>query len=334
MTKYYQFMLDYEKDELDQLMKMYEADDLTEETEEIVLKRQKSYVEVAEFNLESAKLTRDERLNVLLPRYDVQIKESLERAALAMARAKMAFELDLNRARYELEQRKQARTKSLERHAKLIVDRGLMEIKSPADGVVYYGQSVNGRWGETAALINKYQAKNNVMPSSVLMTIVDPRPLYVTSTFDEGKRPELSTGQAVKIAPPAEGSERVSGKVEEISPIPVSPGKFEIRVDPVQDELPDWVVAGMSCKLKVNTYDKADALAVPKAAVHTDKEDEDVQYVWLVDAKDAEAKPERRTVKIGRRSGDDVEIIEGLKKGDVISLEDESKEAEKKKAES
>jgi multidrug resistance efflux pump len=328
-AKYYQFMLDYEQDELDQLEKMYEADDLTEETEEIVLKRQKNQVEFAEFSLESAKLTRDETLDIRLPRYDVEIKESLERTSLALARARMAMQLDLNRLRYELEQRKQARVKSLDRHAKLIVDRGLMEIKAPADGIVYYGQCVNGRWGETQSLLNKYEPKNNVSPGSILMTIVDPRPIYVMSTFDEGKRPEVAVGQKVKFSPPAEGSQRINGKVKEISPIPVSAGKFEIKFDLEQDELPDWIVAGMSCKLKVCTYDEADALAVPKAAVRTDKEDEDQKYVWLVDPDDEEAKPTRRNVTIGRRSADDIEIVKGLKKGDVISLDDESDEAKK-----
>ncbi len=76
---------------------------------------------------------------------------------MALARAKMALALDLNRARYELEQRKKARTKSLDRHAKLLEDRGLMEIKSPADGIVFYGQCVNGRWADTPSLINKYK---------------------------------------------------------------------------------------------------------------------------------------------------------------------------------
>ena len=107
MVKYYNFMLDYEKDELEQLEKMYEADDLTEETEEIVLKRQKNSVEFAEFSLENAKLNRDEMLKVRLPRFDIEIKESLERTAMAQARAKWRSQLDLNRARYELEQRKE-----------------------------------------------------------------------------------------------------------------------------------------------------------------------------------------------------------------------------------
>ncbi len=332
-AKYYAFMLDYEKDELEQLNKMYEADDLTEETEEIVLKRQKNSVEFAEFSLEGAKLNRDEMLNVRIPRFDIEIKEGLERTAMALARAKLSSQLDLNRARYELQQRKEARTKSLDRHAKLLVDRGLMEIKAPADGVVYYGKNTNGRWNETASLINKYEPKNNVSPNSVLMTIVEPRPLYVTATFEEAKRPEVAVGQKVKVAPPAEGSQRINGKVKDISPIEVGPGKFEINFELSEDELPDWLLAGMSCKLKINTYDKADALTVPKAAVHTDKEDEDVQYVWLVvDPDDAEAKPERRTVKLGRRSGDDVEIVKGLKKGDVISLDDEEAKADEAKA--
>jgi RND family efflux transporter MFP subunit len=333
MAKYYQFMLDYEQDELDQLKKMYEADDLTEETEEIVLKRQKNSVEFAEFSLESAKLNRDETLNVRLPRYDVEIKESLERTALALARAKMAFQQDLNTARYQLEQRKQARAKSLDRHAKLTQDRGLMEIKAPVDGVVYYGPCVNGKWGETASLINKYRPKNSVMPGSVLMTIVELRPLYVTATFDESKRPDVAVGQKAKISPPAEGSERVGGKVQEISPIPVSSGKFEITLELEQEAVPAWVVAGMSCKLKINTYDEAEALVVPKTAVHTDKEDEDQQYAWVVDPEDDEAKPERRNVKIGRRSGDDVEIVKGLKPGDVISLDDEDAKKDEKEKE-
>ena len=79
MVKYYNFNLDYEKDELDQLEKMYKADDLTEETEEIVLKRQRNAVEFAEFSLENAKINSDEMLNIRMPRMDIQIKESLER---------------------------------------------------------------------------------------------------------------------------------------------------------------------------------------------------------------------------------------------------------------
>jgi multidrug efflux pump subunit AcrA (membrane-fusion protein) len=81
----------------------------------------------------------------------------------------------------------------------------------------------------------------------------------------------------------------------------------------------------MSCKVKVATFDKEDALVLPKKAVHTDKDDEEVKYVWLVDPKDEDAKPERRVVKLGKSSGDNVQITDGLKAGDVVSLDDEEK---------
>jgi hypothetical protein len=328
MVKYYNFNLNYEKDELEQLEKMYKDDDLTEETEEIVLKRQRNAVEFAEFSLENAKLNRDETLKISLPRYDIRIKESMERAEMAQARARQALEVDLNSARYTLEQRKKARTKSLDRHAKLLQDRELMEIKSPADGTVFYGHAVNGRWADTSTLINKYKPKNNVTPGSVLMTIVETRPMYVISSIDEGKRPDVSDGEKAKVALPAEDAERVAGEIKSISPIPVGPGKFEVKFDVTQSEIPDWIVPGMSCKVQITTYNKKEALVVPKTAVHADEENEDQKYVWLVDPEDEEAKPERRNVKLGKTKGTDVEILKGLKKGDVISLEDESKKAE------
>jgi len=333
--KYYNFMLDYERDELEQLEKMYAADDLTEETEEIVLKRQRNSVEFAEFSFEGAKLRRDEMLNVYLPRFDIQIKESLDRAAMALARAKMSLAIDLNRARYELEQLKESRAKSLDRHSKLIEDRGLMEIKSPAAGIVFYGQCVDGRWAETASLIKKYEPHNNVSPGSIVMTIVETRPLYITSSLDEGKRPEVDDGQDVLITLPAEGSDRLEGEVKSISSIPVSPGKFEINIELAQDAIPDWVVPGMTCKMQVKTYDNKEALTVPKAAVREDEDNPNRKYVWLMDPDDEEAKPERRNVTVGKRSGDDVEIVKGLNKGEVVSLEDEKKkmEEEAKKAE-
>ena len=108
------------------------------------------------------------------------------------ARAETSLSLDLKRGRYEQEQRKLARKKALDKHSKLIADRELMEIKSPADGIVYYGQCVNGKWTDASSLEAKYQPHNNVAGGSVLMTIVDERPLTITAQLDEGKLPEVS----------------------------------------------------------------------------------------------------------------------------------------------
>jgi multidrug efflux pump subunit AcrA (membrane-fusion protein) len=158
-----------------------------------------------------------------------------------------------------------------------------------------------------------------------MMTIVESRPLDITANVDEGKRPDVADGQKASVTLPAEGADRLKAEVKSISPIPVSSGKFEIDFDVAQDEIPDWVVAGMTCKIQVKTYDNKEALTVPKAAIHDDEDDANKKYVWLVDADDADAKPERRDVTLGKRGGDDVEIVKGLKSGDVVSLDDESK---------
>src|SRR3972149_4579983 len=68
--------LEYQRQELEQLEKMYKADDLTEETEEIVLKRQRDAVERAEFNAQREEVEYDQSIKYQVPRTDEQIKET------------------------------------------------------------------------------------------------------------------------------------------------------------------------------------------------------------------------------------------------------------------
>jgi multidrug efflux pump subunit AcrA (membrane-fusion protein) len=176
-----------------------------------------------------------------------------------------------------------------------------------------------------ASMISKLKPHNSLSSGTVIMTILERRPLHVLAQIGEDKRPDVAAGQQAKIIPPKEDSDRLKAKVKSISAVPVNTGKFAVDFDLTGSELPDWIVAGMSCKAKITTYNKADALVVPKKAVHTDEEDDELKYVWLVDPDDDKAKPERRDVKLGKTSGDDIEVLKGLKKGDVVSLEDESK---------
>ena len=60
--------LAYAAEELKQLKKMYEADDLTEETEEIILKRAQYQYEIAKFYYEGAKIRNEEAIKFQLPR--------------------------------------------------------------------------------------------------------------------------------------------------------------------------------------------------------------------------------------------------------------------------
>ncbi len=319
--------LQYELDELEQLEKMYKADDLTEETEELILERQRATVEQAKFSVEVSEYLHDLAMGTDLPRSDVDLKQSLDRVKLSLERAKMTAELGLNEARYELEQQRARRAKSLEKHSKLIADRGLMEIKAPATGVVYYGPcDEDGDWGDLNSLKSKLREHETATTDSVLMTIVETRPLGFVAKVGEKFRPDVAKGQSVKLQPAFEPADALTGRVGEVDSVPDGSSAFGLEVDITSDKLPEWLMPGMSGKAKITVLEKKDALLIPKAAVHSEEDDPDARYVWLVDADDNEAKPKKQPVKVGRTKGDDLQITDGLKGGDVVSLDDEKKD--------
>lgn len=316
------------REELRQLEKMYEADDLTEETEEIILKRQRAQVEQAEFYLEQAKLNYERNMELFLPRNDIAEKEALERVEMAFARAKTSLETDLNRARYELEKAKRKRTESLEKHAKLTSDLSLLTLKAPADGVVYYGACTDGEWSDMASMIGKLKPESKAPTGSTLMTVVQPSSLHLVAKIKESDRTKVEEGQSATIKPTATDSSKLDARVSQVSPIPVASGKFGLELELTTNELPEWLVAGMTGKAKITTYETEAALMVPKKAVHSEDDDEDEKYVWLVDGDEASKHP----VTTGKTKGDDIEIVDGLDAGDVISLDDEKDKSDDEEA--
>ncbi len=319
MSKFY---LDYYRDELEQLEKMYEADDLTEETEEIVLRRQRFMVEQGEFYYELSKYSYNKMLGVIIPRRDRDIEESLEDSKQRLDRAQTANQVNLNIARYELEEQKRERKKSVEKHVRLLADKSLMTLKAPAAGIVFYGESVDGKWSKLAEMRKKIHPGKSVDKGSVIMTVVDPSSLYFVSKIDEKLLISIQQKQSVEVQPTVEGSEPLDGMVASISAIPIADGKFEARIA-FTSQLPDWLVPGMSGKATVVTYQKEDALLVPENAVHED-ERTGGEFVWLVSDEDVQ----KVVVKTGKKKNKRVEIISGLTAGDIISLEDEEKQQE------
>jgi multidrug resistance efflux pump len=308
------------REELDQLEKMYLADDLTEETEEIVLKRQRVAVEMADFGLERSKIQHARSHELTMPRNDISEKEALESIELQYERAKTALETDLTRGRYDLEKARRARAKSLEKHADLTKDLGLLEIKAPADGVVYYGSATRGEWTDMASMIQRLKIDASAPTDSVLMTIVTPKPLVVETTLEEKDLVAVKKDQSATVVPTADSEVKLGAKVAIVSAIPVEAGKFALTLELTGDDAPEWLVAGMTGKTKLTTYETKSALLVPKSAVHTDDAD-DTKYVWLVEGD----KVEKQTVSTGKTKGEEIEIVEGLEAGDVVSL-DEAKE--------
>ena len=102
---------------------MYKADDITEETEEIVLKRARDSVEKAKFMVEYAKLNHDQALKFAIPRMEVTVKESARRKSLDWEKNKVELPLAVQKQRLELEKLRMQRERSDEKLKKLLADR-------------------------------------------------------------------------------------------------------------------------------------------------------------------------------------------------------------------
>ncbi len=311
--------LEYQKEELKQLEKMYKANDLTEETEEIILKRQRNQVESAEFYLKVAEMSHERTLKIDIPRRDQDTREAAIKQALTLEKSKATLPLALNKARLALDKLKYDRTKTAERLANLKKDRDAMTIKAPADGIIYYGKFTRGVWSGSAATAAKLQRGGSMMPEEVVMTIVQPQDLFVRATVEEAEVHHFRPGLAAKVAVTARPDLKLAAKVTSVSAVPISPGTFEVQLalEPAPDPRPG-VLPSLACAAKVVPYVNEKALTVPVAALQDDESSDDAQYVYVV-GKDR--KPERRAVTVGKKTDKKAEVLTGLKEGEEVLLE-------------
>src|SRR5262249_30391925 len=166
--------LEYAKEELRQLEKMYRSKDLTEETEEIILRRQRFQVEAGEFLLREAELRGEQTLKIDLPRQEQRTREGAIRSSIDLEKARAMLPLNLNQKRLNLAKLEHDRARGTEKLADLRHDRDVMTIHAPTDGLVYYGQGDRGRWTTAAVMAAKLRKGGVRRPNEVFIPVVAP----------------------------------------------------------------------------------------------------------------------------------------------------------------
>jgi multidrug efflux pump subunit AcrA (membrane-fusion protein) len=313
------FWLDQQKEELRQLEKMYRADDLTEETEEIVLKRARHGVEMAEFSVENARARRDESLKVEIPRKQETLQQATQRQDIAWTKAKATLPVALEQTRRDLEKLKVDRARDQKKLKDLLADRELMTIKAPTDGVVYYGRFVRGKWSGMEPLADSLRRGGSVPKNAVVMTVVQARPLWIRSSVTEADLEKVRPGMKATVRPAAFPDMLLAATVARVDAVPAGADSFEARLELKLDEKAAALVPGMTCTVKLVPYlDKA-ALVAPAKAVFSDELDEEKSYVYVTG--DGGKTSAKRPVTVGKRSEERVEIVRGLAEGDAILLE-------------
>jgi HlyD family secretion protein len=310
------FYLDSSKEELKQLQKMYRDKDLTEETEQMILKRYQHGVEQSEFFYRQAKLQTERTLNIEIPRRELSAKTSFAKAELGLSRARELFPLQMKQKELALEKLRYDEARAKEKLADLEKDLALMTVKSPADGLAYHGRYIRGQWVTPSSPNGPALMRGNaVNPGEVIFTVISKGRLVLRGEIDEKEFASLKVGQVARIAAVASPDKKQPGRVQRIAAVPQG-GRFEVRIE-FDDEAPAGLVPGMSGTARVITAKKEATLFVPNSAVFEDAETE-TSYVWVPVKADKAAKPVKKTVTTGIVVGEKTEILTGLVEGDEI----------------
>lgn len=316
--------LEATQEELKQLKMMYDADDLTEQTEEIILKRQEYAVKSSELALKHAELATKRALEVSLPRRAVALEAEAKSSAIDLEKAEKNLPRGLENAKLDLEAARTAAAREKEELADLEKDAALLEIKAAADGVFYHGSLDEGRWslGELAKVLVKGGRAPSIRPfASIVPADAE---LGLVAHVDEAVARSLKA--QLKGSMTAAGREDVglSATIQTVAGVPGADGRY--RVDllpewPEKDKL-EWpadldVAAGMSFECRFVVHQEDRAITLPAKALQPG-----AGGTWTVQVKMADGKSETRPVTRGRAHGEQVEIEAGLEDGQVIIIPD------------
>jgi HlyD family secretion protein len=215
-------------------------------------------------------------------------------------------------ARYEMDNAA-ARMKQIEQ------DMASAVVLAPVSGIVMK-PSASGQAKEGRAV----ERGSSFQQGELLLAIGDLSGFSVSCKVDEVDVTKLKLGQKVRVSGDAFPGEQMIGAIQSISPQAEdgesgrSAPSFGVKVviDTVPPELKKRIMVGMSANLEIIIYEKPDALMVPLSAV---KEEQGKRYVTRKKGGGAAADAgERVEVRTGYTTQDSVEIVKGLKPGDVI----------------
>ena len=149
-------------------------------------------------------------------------------------------------------------------------------------------------------------------PGRVLMTLGDPSRIWITATIDERDVARIQPGQEALMASDAWPGRVLRGHVREVTP-GGDPEQRAFRARIVTDgavALP----LGLTLEVNIVTRRAQRALLVPASAIEEGK-------VWIVRGHRVHAK----TVRTGIAGTDEVQILSGLSRGDMIVKTPEGK---------
>lgn len=297
-----------QSDELDQLRKMYKAEDLTTATADIVIKRAVRRLENAKISLKMQEERREKTRTSEYKAAEQRVRDAVEQARnaleslkIAQAHAAVTRKAGLAGARIAVEQA-QRKVDDLK------ADAAAMTVTAPFDGTVMYGQIVDGQWqgGDVRAL----RPGERATAGQVLMRLVKPGHLTFEATVPEHQALWIQPGAKVVIVPGALAPATIEAKCPALMVVSRgTPGALAFKLEVPLEEADARLLPGMKGSFQMEIT-RADVLCIPASAVSA----------GMVTFKRPDGSTEKRRVTLGMSDGKNVEVIAGLVAGDCIVL--------------
>lgn len=289
--------LDNVREELNQLTQMYEEDDLTEESEEIVLRRSREAVEAAEFRLEGTKTQTERVINQQVPRESAEQEDAIAKARFTFQSAVEKQKNDRRKKEIELGKQREATSKQSKEFETLRNQRKQIVLTAPHDGMVIHGPLTNGKIADKESPL---QVGSSVSDTQVIATIVNPNRLHVVVGVPESDFANLSVADEVTVVPGIDGEQTIKGTIKSISSLPTTGTKFEaiVTIPRLKDSL---VLPATTCSVEMEIAADEETAAVSPSDQKTDsKQPEKKSIEKKTDEKKSDEKNSDNSKKEGK----------------------------------
>jgi len=168
-------------------------------------------------------------------------------------------------------------------------------IRSPINGIVIDKKVDNG---------------DMVTPGQTLATLFDPKRMQLVASVRESLAHRLRVGQPIEVQI-ENFNKQCIGTISEIAPEAESSSRaFLVKVT---GPCPEGVYSGMFGRILI-PLDEEQVLVIPRQAVQS------VGQLDLVKVATHHGAVSRRSVRLGRTIGDDVEVLSGLREGEWVQV--------------
>lgn len=168
---------------------------------------------------------------------------------------------------------------------------------------------------DAQVLLREVEPGQIVQPGKALLGLALAGPTQIVAPVDERFLDQLQTGQIARVVADAFAGQLLAARVLSIAPsVDAQRGAIEVKLT-LDAPAPAFLREDMTVSVEVETARRERALVLPLAALRTALPDGSTAVMVSADGH-----ARSRAVKLGLRTLDAAEVIEGLAEGDVVLI--------------